>query len=440
MCISTIWSRTTLKHLTLPGGVVLLLAAASAHSGWLTLPPATLSFVYYTGLVGGMLLAWRFHSSRVFFALIVLFLAQQAVAGLVGAHGFPAIFVAPVFAAVAVLVPLDLLLIGLTDERGFSLAGMAPLGLLLFVETVIVAVLASARETAPLPAHARHAATIPLPGYALVAFAAAAVLLLGRSLLARKPADSALFWSLGAFFLALHFTGTARLSTAYAAAAMVILATSIIETSYLLAYLDELTTLPSRRAFNAALARLQGPYSIAAVDIDHFKRFNDTYGHDTGDQVLRLVAAQLARVTGGGQAYRSGGEEFAILFPGKTVPEIIDHLETLRATIESAQFRMRGADRRQTPRGPDRRNQPTPARARKGPAIRQTAPDPPRSLLSVTVSIGVAGSSPSTPLPGLVVEAADKALYRAKGNGRNRVETAAPPRRKSRPAKVAGIA
>ena len=102
---------------------------------------------------------------------------------------------------------------------------------------------------------------------------------------------------------------------------------SIIENSYLLAYHDELTTLPSRRAFNDALLRLQDPYSIAVVDIDHFKRFNDTYGHDTGDQVLRLVAAGLSRVTGGGQAYRCGGEEFKILFPGKTTAEVVEHLE-----------------------------------------------------------------------------------------------------------------
>ena len=160
-------------------------------------------------------------------------------------------------------------------------------------------------------------------------FSAAAIFLLARFLITRKPADSALFWSLAAFFLSLRFTGTTRISVVYSATAASILAASIIENSYLLAYHDELTTLPSRRAFNDALLRLQNPYSIAVVDIDHFKRFNDTYGHDTGDQVLRLVATNLARVTGGGQAYRCGGEEFTILFPGKTTPEVVDHLEQI---------------------------------------------------------------------------------------------------------------
>jgi diguanylate cyclase (GGDEF)-like protein len=248
-----------------------------------------------------------------------------------------------------------------------------------------------------------------------------------------------LLWSLSAFFLALRFISITRVSTVYSATAACILAASIIENSYLLAYHDELTTLPSRRAFNDALLRLQNPYSIAVVDIDHFKRFNDTYGHDTGDQVLRLVAASLARVTGGGQAYRCGGEEFNILFPGKATAEVVDHLEQLRATIESSEFRMRGGDRRQLARGPDRRHDRVRGRARKGRAIRELAQEKLPAPLSVTVSIGVATSAKEGSEPALVLQAADKALYRAKANGRNRVEAASVPRRRSR-VKAAGIA
>ena len=205
-----------------------------------------------------------------------------------------------------------------------------------------------------------------------------------------------------------------------------------------MAYHDELTTLPSRRAFNDALLRLQDPYSIAMVDIDHFKRFNDTYGHDIGDQVLRLVAASLARVTGGGQTFRCGGEEFAILFPGKTTAEVVDHLEQLRTAIEASEFRMRSGDRRQVPRGPDRRNQRTRVRTRKGDAIRQLAQEESPAPLSVTVSMGLGSSTREKPHADLVLQAADKALYRAKANGRNRVEMATAPRRSR--VKTAGIA
>ena len=91
---------------------------------------------------------------------------------------------------------------------------------------------------------------------------------------------------------------------------------------------------------------------MMVVDIDHFKSFNDTYGHDIGDHVLRMVAGKLAQVTGGGAAYRVGGEEFTVLFQGKGVHEVVPHLEILRTTIESSNFSVRGgAERRTEARG-----------------------------------------------------------------------------------------
>jgi GGDEF domain-containing protein len=433
------WSKTTLKSLALPGGVLLLVVVLLVYSGWLTLALPALSFLYYCSLIGGMLLAWRFHSSRIFFALVVLFLAQEAIALFGGGFISPGTPGWVAVQAAAVLVPLNFVLIALMQERGFTVSATAPVGLVLFVQFVIVTVLCRAAEALPpSPAHPHHlATTVFLPEYALLVFAVAVIFLLTRFLFTRKPVDSAFLWSLSAFFLSLRFTGTTRISTLYSTTAACILAASIIENSYLLAYHDELTTLPSRRAFNDALLRLQPPYSIAVVDIDHFKRFNDTYGHDTGDQVLRLVAASLARVTGGGQAYRCGGEEFNILFAGKTTSEVVDHLEQLRATIESSEFRMRAGDRRQAPRGPDRRNDRTRSRARKGDAIRQLAQESGPAPLSVTISIGVATSAKHESDPEHVLQAADKALYRAKANGRNRVETASLRRPRI---KTAGIA
>ncbi|PYX48161.1 MAG: GGDEF domain-containing protein [Acidobacteria bacterium] len=436
-----IWSKTTIKSLVMPGGVLLLGVAVLLWSGWLTLALPALNFLYYSATVGGMLLAWRFHSSRIFFAVLVLLLAGQSIALFGGPHLWPG---TPGWVAVqsaAIIVPLDFILIALMQERGFTIAAAAPVGILLFVQSTIVAVLCRAAEDMPSPSVRMHhvATASSLPGYALPVFAAAAIVLLTRFILTRKPVDSALLWSLAAFFLSLRSSGTARVSIAYSVTASCILGASIIENSYLLAYHDELTTLPSRRAFNDALLRLQPPYSIAVVDIDHFKRFNDTYGHDTGDQVLRLVAGGLGRVTGGGQAYRCGGEEFNILFPGKTTAEVVDHLEQLRKTIELSEFRMRSGDRRQSPRGPDRRAERTSGRARKGHAIRQLVQEKSSEPLSVTVSIGVATSAKDESNPDIVLQAADKALYRAKGNGRNRVETASVPRRRSR-AKAAEIA
>jgi len=434
---SAVLSRTTLKSLLVPGGILLPAVALSMHSGWLALPLPALTFLYYCALGGGLLLAWRFHSSRIFFALLVLLLAEQAVAmfGPIESAGRTAV------AASAVLVPLNFMVIALMHERGFTLAGTAPIALFLFIQFVVVAVLCRADEVSQVPgSHGHHAASpVLLPEYALVAMAGAGIFLLVRVLVTRKPADGALLWSLAAVSLSLHFRATPRIATAYWAGGACILAASIVENSYLMAYHDELTALPSRRAFNDALLRLQEPYSIAVADIDHFKRFNDTWGHDTGDQVLRLVATNLGRVTGGGQAYRCGGEEFTILFPGKTTAEILDHLERLRQGIAVAEFHLRGNDRRQAPRGPDRRNEKIPRRKRTGRAIRQLVPDKVPASLSVTVSIGVATSAGEKSPPDLVLHAADQALYRAKANGRNRVETASAASNKSR-LKTAGIA
>jgi diguanylate cyclase (GGDEF)-like protein len=413
-----------MKSLIIPG-VFLLAVAALLHSGLLEPPPAFVGYALYGTTIVGLLLAWRFHSTRIFSALLVLFLAQLAISYFSAGHaasrpGSLAI------AAVGILLPLDFVLLSLQREKGFAYLNLAPSALVLFVESVIVAVLC---RPEPAVAHAaRHVAlATPLPFAAQLAFAAAAVLLLIRFLLSRKPVESGLLWALAACFLGLRFGGIGKIPSVYFAAAAFLLAGTIVETSYLLAYHDELTTLPSRRAFHDALLRLAHPYSIAMVDIDHFKRCNDTYGHDTGDQVLRLVASRLARVSGGGQAYRCGGEEFAIVFPGKTTREVMDHLEELRAAIEASSFHLRGTDRRHQSRGADRRNS-KPEGAKRVRAVAKVSSRP--AEISVTASIGVATSTQEDFSAEEVVQAADKALYRAKSAGRNRIESASAPRRR----------
>jgi GGDEF domain-containing protein len=431
-----------MKSLLTPG-ICLVAVAILLHTG-LVAPSATiLAYAFYTATIAGLLLAWRFHSSRIFFALLVLFLSQEAIsyfssftAGHLSASGPGRM----ALAAVGLLLPLNFVLLSLHKERGFTFSSIAPPSLLLFVESVIVGVLCRPEPSVAAQRAVHHALSpAPLSFATILAFAAAAVILLTRFLLLHKPVESGLLWALAASFLAFRFGGAGRIPTAYFAAAAFLLAGAIVETSYMLAYHDELTTLPSRRAFHDALLRLQPPYSIAMVDIDHFKRCNDTYGHDTGDQVLRLVASRLARVSGGGQAYRCGGEEFAILFPGKTTAEILDHLEKLRADIEASALRLRGPDRRQEARGPDRRNQRARGRGQTGHAIRQLARATPSAELSVTASIGVATSRQENSSADVVIQAADKALYRAKAAGRNRIETASAGRRRAR-SKTAGIA
>jgi GGDEF domain-containing protein len=172
-----------------------------------------------------------------------------------------------------------------------------------------------------------------------------------------------------------------------------------------MAFRDDLTGLPSRRALNEQLSGLGSRYAIAMVDVDHFKRFNDTYGHDVGDQVLKMVAQRMMSVTGGGRSFRYGGEEFTVLFPGKTAKDAAPHLERLRQEIADYMMSLRGEDR------------PTNDQAGQG---RRSAMRSQRDV-SVTVSIGVAESSPNLGTPAEVIKAADQALYKAKNSGRNQV-------------------
>ena len=139
------------------------------------------------------------------------------------------------------------------------------------------------------------------------------------------------------------------------------------------------------------------------VDIDHFKRFNDRHGHDAGDQVLRMVSDELSKTGGGGRAYRWGGEEFALVYPGRTVPELREVLEELRSSIANRKFALRAPDRPHT-------KPEAPVKSAK------TA-----KRVTVTVSIGVAGTSSRRRSADAVLQAADRALYRAKRAGRNRV-------------------
>jgi diguanylate cyclase (GGDEF)-like protein len=428
-----------MKSLLTPA-ILLVAVAALLHTGLIAPSAAVIGYAFYAAWIAGLLLAWRFHSSRIFFALLVLFLAQQAISyfssGHVSANG-PG---HTALAAIGLLLPLNFVLLSLHREKGFTFSTVAPPALLLFVESVVVAVLCRPDSLAAAPRALHHSlAPAPLPFATMLALAAAAGVLLIRFLLFHKPVESGLLWALAASSLALRFGGVGRIPATYFATAAFILAGSIVETSYLLAYHDELTTLPSRRAFHDALLRLAPPYSIAMVDIDHFKRCNDTYGHDAGDQVLRLVASRLARVSGGGHAYRCGGEEFAIIFPGKTASDVLDHLEQLRADIAASAFRLRGAERRQEARGPDRRSQRQRGRVQTGHAIRELSRAAASSEISVTASIGVATATRENSTAAEVIQAADKALYRAKAAGRNRIETASTPRRRVR-GKTASIA
>ncbi len=176
---------------------------------------------------------------------------------------------------------------------------------------------------------------------------------------------------------------------------------AVIIDAYYLAYRDDLTALPSRRALNQYALSLGRKYTVAMLDIDHFKKFNDTYGHDIGDQVLKLVAAKLAKVKGGGRVFRYGGEEFTVVFSGKDLASCIDELEILRQSI---------ADYAIVIRQPQRSNKKS----------RKSASKSKNKTVGVTISIGVAEHQSKAKFE-QSLKLADEALYRAKNDGRNNV-------------------
>lgn len=162
---------------------------------------------------------------------------------------------------------------------------------------------------------------------------------------------------------------------------------------------DALTGLPNRRRFEELLAeelrrieRYGGSCSVALVDVDHFKTYNDTLGHPAGDRVLRELAEIFRRnLREPDVAARYGGEEFAFLLLETPVDEAWEVMERLRALVEAHGFL-------------EERVQPTG---------------------QLTVSVGIAGVRPGGTSMDEVIERADRALYAAKGAGRNRVHLAA---------------
>jgi diguanylate cyclase (GGDEF)-like protein len=390
----------TLAHRLLPGAVlvattILLLVVPSWREAAVAFVPAYPNAAFAAGVV----LALRFRRHRVFLVVLLVAGAERLV-WLTADSSVGHIMVG----AASVWLPLNVAVLGWLPERhGFRIAAAWIIGLLA-VEAVVT-VLATQPEAAPLAALLVTSVGdwhLSLAGLAafLVAIALAAL----RAVVRPYPIECGTFWALAAALLGFIAGAPSLASIAFAGAGLV-LAVSLVEASYVIAYGDELTGLPGRRALTETLGRLDGTYTIAMVDIDHFKNFNDTYGHDVGDQLLRMIGARLGEVGGGGRAFRYGGEEFAIIFDDATLDEAVPHLEALRKRIETTGFALRGPDR------PRRR--PDAPRATTRPVQR----------VSVSVSIGAAATNGGEDRPEDVLDAADAALYRAKDAGRNRLST-----------------
>lgn len=172
---------------------------------------------------------------------------------------------------------------------------------------------------------------------------------------------------------------------------------ALFQTSHKMAFLDELTNIPARRAFLTTLHQYENqPYTLAMIDIDFFKRLNDSYGHDVGDQALRMISSKIVQECKSGTLYRYGGEEFILFFPLKGLNDVLDEIEATREIVSNTNFFLRSYKS-------------------------SVLPDahPYLASIKITLSVGVCEKTRGMTSSD-VINVADEALYKAKQTGRNK--------------------
>ncbi|MBR7887394.1 GGDEF domain-containing protein [Marinomonas sp. A79] len=377
-----------LGSLFVPCCILLLSVYGSLYVG--LLPPLWFSLLpFMPFILAGIaiLLAWHFNKGRVLILVCLLLVPK-----LHGEFGQAASFTAYLVVSCCCIA-----LLGLIPERGFFNRYAINRGL--FISMLITWCYAIER------------------GWVSFAFLDATFLytsytwsnvLLGAALLISVGTIGTAWWLSGDAFRASglisilslliisHFASSSVQFDTLLSAQFLLWVWFLLLESHRMAYVDDMTKLPGRRALNEHLVGLPKEYALAMVDVDHFKKFNDTYGHDMGDKVLKNVAYQLMHFSGAGKAFRYGGEEFTVVFRGKGLAQAKETLDDLRINIEEALVEVFDPKKKQD------------------------------IDVSVTVSIGVAFSSAGES-PEVVLKRADDALYQSKKKGRNRVSTSPSP-------------
>ena len=381
--------------------LLLFIAAVYSYRKYSLLPEMIEQVaVFLPLLLALMTFAASFHFNRsvlFFYALLITLANVTLELGL--------ITTALSYAWVSVLLPLQLLIISLLPERGILSLRAIPvyLSFALVVGLALYVVMTQAPWAAEillkdwLPARYFDWTRLP-PGVVIICFGIFLYMLI-LSLLKPSPQMSAGLGILALSILQMHVGHDAGSVNVFSSASLLMCLYAVIQESWRMAYLDELTCLPARRALREKFEQLSGLYTLAMLDVDHFKKFNDSFGHDCGDAVLQMIAARLQKVTGGGIAYRYGGEEFAILFNNTDVIEARVHLDVLREKIASTPFIVNRGSRRKSD---------------------QKSAEKKKKAVTVTISIGAADAhAGKVASPWDVLKLADQALYRAKKKGRN---------------------
>ncbi|MGB0734344.1 MAG: GGDEF domain-containing protein, partial [Pontibacterium sp.] len=270
-----------------------------------------------------LVLCYVFHRHQVFFGALTLLSAYALIqVGLQTKMEQPQAYV--LYSLLSVLIPVHLALVSMFSEKGLvTPIGLIRLGAILSSFMLLglmwgLGYLPELIDDLPTSAIEVVFEGRFLSNLAGVFYLAAFCIAVLYFIPSRGHSEASLVIAIASTLIMLIWFDQANISSIMISCALMTMAVAVMRSGSDMAYIDELTEIPGRRALQRKLSLIGKRYTLVMVDIDHFKKFNDTYGHDVGDQVLRLVASKLAKVNGGGSAFRYGGEEFTLLFPRKT--------------------------------------------------------------------------------------------------------------------------
>ncbi len=291
-------AKTAGQWTVISGGVLLALAWVGAVFG---VPQAyrpvaeTLPEILAVLVV---VLAWRYRRSRMVIAAVLLAFAGHLVKGPLADAAVGSL----PWSAFALLLPVNLGILTLFGDGPVARPATLFQVVVVALQPWAVGWLLSQGPAAGQGRFAATAETLRTPQVSLLVFLIAAVFGLLALLLRRDVFEVGLLWTIVGCVVVVHGGLDVIGKTLVIAAAELTLLMALVEDGYRLAFFDQLTGLPGRRALDEALPSLTGTYALAMVDVDHFKRFNDRYGHETGDQALRMVS----HVPAGSERRRSG--------------------------------------------------------------------------------------------------------------------------------------
>jgi diguanylate cyclase (GGDEF)-like protein len=406
--LSFLWKA--LLALLFPGGLIFLIAIGFLRPQglplWLQQPIAALPYIV---LAFGFIFGWYFSSSRMILSLLVLALADRALLLLPAVGVYQEIESQTIVAITAFLVPLNLLAFSILKEDSLStfrgvmrvVLVLAQPFLLLWLCLPDQQVLASSFTREYIPS--RYMEWTPVPQPALVAFAIAGLLHVIRFALNRDPLEGGAIWALCAIFVAYHTSRYGWQPTNFFMIAGLILFITLLQSFYRQTYRDELTGIPGRLAYDEAIGQLGKRFSVAVIGIDQLTQYANIHGKSVSVQVLKLAAPRIQAACSDGQIFRTTGEEFTVLFPGKSVTDTMGTLDIVRKSVEAIGLFLRGRDRVWEQRG----TQEAGSRDR---------------ALPITLSIGVGEKLTDSSTLTLVIKSAYRGLYEAKGIGGNVVK------------------